>query len=121
MIFEEVIASVALRFQVVHSVPGRFRLHIPVAKKIPKEWQFDRTYMELFTLIKGVKSVDFNYTTLNAVITYDVKQTTEEKIIAKAKKMLKKIASHKAELSTYTHEQKDEAYAHVKKLAEKYV
>lgn len=116
MIIEELIHNMFIKIQVVHAIPGRMRLHIPYAKKIPKEWQFEEMYFNSAKQIKGVKKVEFCYETANALVLYDPKVTSQERLLETFKDIAKLAAKHNAELSKFTPEQKDEAYAYLNKL-----
>ena len=71
-----------IKFKVVHSIPGRLRLKVSNASKIPQEAKdYDKYVIQGLKMLDGIKDVEFNYITGSVVITYDTKKTYEEKII----------------------------------------
>ncbi len=109
MIISDIIFNMHVKFKVVHSIPGRLRIHVPSAKKIPKSWQFDQEYFELFSCIPGLTKIEFNYVTHNALITYDNKLTNDQKIIANLKEITKLAHNNKEKLASFDVSQKEEA------------
>ena len=70
-----------IKFKVVHSIPGRLRLKVNNASKIPQEAkEYDKYVVQGLKMLDGIKDVEFNYITGSVVITYDTKKTYEEKI-----------------------------------------
>lgn len=106
--------------QVVHSLPGRLRLHIPYIKKVPKEWHIDSSYFTLAQRIKGIHKVEICFTTANALIFYDHKLLTETQVIQLFKEMANIGATHKDEFSDYKPHQKDEAIRHFTSIMSKH-
>ena len=71
-----------IKFKVVHSIPGRLRLKVNNASKIPQEAkEYDKYVAQGIKMLDGIKDVEFNYITGSVVITYDTKKTYEEKIV----------------------------------------
>ena len=71
-----------IKFKVVHSIPGRLRLTVNNASKIPQEAkEYDKYVVQGLKMLDGIKDVEFNYITGSVVITYDTKKTYEEKIV----------------------------------------
>ena len=71
-----------IKFNVVHSIPGRLRLKVNNASKIPQEAkEYDKYVVQGLKMLDGIKDVEFNYITGSVVITYDTKKTYEEKIV----------------------------------------
>ena len=65
-----------IKFKVVHSIPGRLRLKVSNASKIPQEAkEYDKYVVQGLKMLEGITDVEFNYITGSVVITY------EEKII----------------------------------------
>ena len=65
-----------------HSIPGRLRLKVSNASKIPQEAkEYDKYVVQGLKMLDGIKDVEFNYVTGSVVITYDTKKTYEEKIV----------------------------------------
>lgn len=110
---EGILMGTVFRFKVVHSMPGRFRVHIPMAKKVPEQWQIDVNGLDIFKKIEGVTEVDFSYVTGNALIHYDPDKTDEKTIVATAKKVMVELSKRRKELAHYSHRDKEKATAHV--------
>ena len=71
-----------IKFKVVHSIPGRLRLQVSNASKIPQEAkEYDKYVVQGLKMLEGITDVEFNYITGSVVINYDTKKTYEEKII----------------------------------------
>ena len=71
-----------IKFKVVHSIPGRLRLKVNNASKIPQEAkEYDKYVVLGLKMLDGIKDLEFNYITGSVVITYDTKKTYEEKIV----------------------------------------
>lgn len=113
MILEQVAFNTVFKIQVVHSIPGRFRVKIPLAKRIPLEWRFEDSYFDCFKMIQGIEKVEFNYTTANAVVKYDGTLTNEKKILQDIKDMVKIVSKHKKVLAKFDSSRKDEAYYYI--------
>ncbi len=109
MFISDMLFNMHVRVKVVHSIPGRLRLHVPFAKKIPSEWRIDDVYFDVFKCIHGVTEFEFNYITSNALVKYDPNITDEKHIIDNLKAMTKLANKHRQKLSTYTLEEKEEA------------
>ena len=71
-----------IKFKVVHSIPGRLRLKVSNASKIPQDAkEYDKYVVQGLKMLEGITDVEFNYITGSVVINYDTKKTYEEKII----------------------------------------
>lgn len=71
-----------IKFKVVHSIPGRLRLKVSNASKIPQEAkEYDKYVVQCLKMLDGINDVEFNYITGSVVINYDTKKTYESKIV----------------------------------------
>ncbi len=94
-----------LKYQVVHSLPGRLRLHVPIIKKIPPEWQVeDNVFFEFFQLIPGVKNVSFSYMTANVLMVYDESVINESQILLWIRRISEVILKYSGQLKVSTPE-----------------
>lgn len=118
MIIESILLNTLYKIQVVHSLPGRLRLHIPYIKKIPKEWHIEDSYFTIAQRIKGIDKVDVCYHTANVLVIYDKNQLTEESVINIFKEMASVGVKHKEEFLRYKPEEKREAVLHFVKIME---
>lgn len=109
MFITDILFNMHVRVKVVHSIPGRLRLHVPFAKKIPAEWQIDDAYFDVFKCIHGITAFEFNYISSNALIIYDPKITDEKHIIDNMMAVTKLANKHRSKLSSFTAEEKEEA------------
>ena len=65
-----------IKFKVVHSIPGRLRLKVNNASKIPQEAkEYDKYVVQGLKMLDGIKDLEFNYITGSVVITYDTKKS----------------------------------------------
>ena len=70
------------KFKVVHSIPGRIRLKINNASKIPKEaTMYDKYVIEGIKILDGIDNIEFNYMTGSVLITYNPNKLSEEIVI----------------------------------------
>ncbi|MBU3177869.1 hypothetical protein KPL47_16185 [Clostridium estertheticum] len=118
MIFEQVLFNLAVKVNVIHSIPGRLRVNIPYAKKIPKEWQLENNYFNVIRRMKGIKDIQFSYVTLNGLVLYDINETQPEQIIQMFYDIAKVVNKYKNELSSFNADQKDGAVECFTKLIE---
>lgn len=121
MIIEDIIFNFHVRIKVVHSIPGRMRIHIPLVKKIPENLYLTAEEFDELQLIKGITSASFSYTTCNAIVQYDVTKTTEEKILESLKSIAKFAQQHKASLVQFKPEEKEEAFKYFIELVTPYI
>lgn len=109
MIIEDILLNFMLKVNVIHSSYGRLRISIPLTKKIPKRWQYDKKYLDFF-IKKGINSLDFNYVTGNLLIIYNEEEITKEEILSLIKRIINISKENINELSKYTSNEKEEAY-----------
>lgn len=121
MIIEDIIFNFHVRIKVVHSIPGRMRIHIPIAKKIPEALHLSDRHFEAFKMVKGINDVRFSYMTCNAIVEYDLTKTTEEKILSNFKSIAKFAQQHKESLEQFTPNQKEEAFDYFVELIKPYI
>jgi hypothetical protein len=114
---EILLLNTLYKFQVVHSLPGRIRLHIPPIKKIPQKWHLESSYFELAKRIKGITKLEVCFLTGNALILYDTKITSEQDIINNFKELGKLALQHKTYFEKFSFEQKDELIEEFIKLS----
>ena len=70
------------KFKVVHSRPGRIRLKINNASKIPKEaTMYDKYVIEGIKILDGIDNIEFNYITGSVIITYNPDKLNEKIVI----------------------------------------
>ncbi len=115
---KELLIKHLVKVQILDNIPGRLRIHIPAAKKIPKEWHLDAAYLSFVQRIPGIQQVEFSYTTATAVILYDPSQTSPETIIAVFNDILRIAAAHWQDLKHFKPHQKDEAVAYLSGILE---
>ena len=118
MIFEQVLFNLAIKVNIVHSIPGRLRVNIPYAKKIPKEWQLENSFFNVIKRMKGIKDIQFCYVTANGLVLYDANETQPELIIKMFYEIARVVNQYKSELSSFNANQKEAALECVTKLLE---
>lgn len=116
MIVESLLLNTLYKIQVVHSLPGRLRLHIPYIKKIPKEWHIEDNYFNIAQRICGIKKVDVCYQTANALVLYDKEVLSEDDVLKLFKDMASIGMRHRDEFLKYEPEEKREAVLHFVKI-----
>lgn len=70
-----------LRPKIIHQLPGRLRVHVPALLDVSKKFQRKADpLVKLFSLPKGIRSVQINFITGNMLIFYDIKTISEKKV-----------------------------------------
>ncbi len=70
------------RISVVHSLPGRVRLHVPGLKKVPDEYKHLETeLLELVTLLPGVTDLSLCFVSGRALLHYDAEAISEPRLV----------------------------------------
>lgn len=73
----------SFKVEVLHSLPGRLRVHIPMLKKLSSEFTPTvETIEELLFTVPGIKSVTPNYISGNMLILYDDNIVNTKSIIS---------------------------------------
>jgi len=68
--------------RIVHRLPGRIRIHIPVLEKLPSEWSnFSEPTAELIKMRSGIEDVKIRPMTGSLIIRYDPNQIEEHDIL----------------------------------------
>jgi hypothetical protein len=76
------------RINIVHHLPGRLRLHVPLLERLDPEWQrYEVGLLDLIKLEKGLIDVELSILTGRALIRYDHRQTDKEKILRWLRKL----------------------------------
>ena len=109
MTVEDLLFKVLLRFKVVHSIPGRIRIHIPMSRKIPEEWGASLEHLDRLTNLKGIEKVSFSNLTGNALINYDPEVTSEKEIIDALREIAKVFKTHHKEITRRADQNRQEA------------
>ncbi|CAB1063233.1 hypothetical protein D1BOALGB6SA_8016 [Olavius sp. associated proteobacterium Delta 1] len=69
-------------YRIVHRLPGRIRIHIPVLEKLPEDWWiFLRPSTELIRMRKGINTAGVQPITGSLLIDYDRKEIDEADIL----------------------------------------
>lgn len=87
--FKSYILKHFAKFKVVHTIPGRIRLKVSNASKIPSEArEYDKYVIQGVKILDGIENIEFNYLTGSVLINYDTNKVYEEKIIRWINKVL---------------------------------
>jgi len=82
MPLEGIFKSIHLRPRILHRLPGRLRIHIPILRQISEQFQkFVHLMLKDFTLPEGIHSVKINFITGNILVEYDLNHTGEKEIL----------------------------------------
>lgn len=69
-------------YRVVHRLPGRIRIHIPVLENLPEYWWiFLKPSTELIRIRKGINTAEIQPITGSLLIDYDPKEMDEAGIL----------------------------------------
>ncbi len=118
MFLEEWLISKLQHYRVLHAIPGRIRLQIPLWKQIPKELVLESNTMGLAQFLPGIRDIRLNSVTGTVLISYDPQCLTEQEILHTLDEMVNLLLQHRKQLTKFRPEQRDEALAYVQKLAE---
>ncbi len=70
------------QIKVVHHLPGRLRLHIPMLEKLPPEWlRYKPDLIEIIKRKQGLIAIDFSIATGRVLIHYDADQIAQSQIL----------------------------------------
>ena len=76
------------RIHVVHHIPGRLRIHIPLLARMgPKCQRYEAGLRDLIKLEEGLLDVEVSIPTGRALICYDHRQTDKDKILQWLRKL----------------------------------
>ncbi|MBP2026225.1 hypothetical protein J2Z35_000014 [Acetoanaerobium pronyense] len=109
---EVMLLNTLYKFRIVHSLPGRLRLHIPLIKNIPSKWHIDSNYFDAVKRIKGISKIEVCFLTGNALIIYDKTLITENEILKNLKSMAKLALKNRGEFENYTPDKQTDAINH---------
>ena len=91
--------------RVVHSLPGRMRIHFPALEKLSAQWhRYSAPAAELIKIKKGIKNTDIQPVTGNVLITYDAARLAEKDVFKWLESMAKIILN---DIDKYTSPSKD--------------
>lgn len=95
--------SIQSRPRVIHRLPGRLRVHIPVIRQVTAEFQnISDHLLKKINLPEGIMSTDINYITGNVLVYYNADSIYENEVlnwIQDLKKIALDISSRLAILS----------------------
>lgn len=103
-------------FRVLHSIPGRIRLQVPLWKHVPREWQLDLPAVMPADCLPGIHEIRLNSVTGTALITYDTNEVSERQILDMLDELASLIRRHRRQLSEYSPEQRDEMLAYMRRV-----
>lgn len=91
-----VLEKIITAYQIVHSLPGRLRIHIPMLEKLPRRWYSysDRT-ADLIMMQKGITGVNIEPVTGNVLIRYNPQQIGESDILTWLKTLVETFITSK--------------------------
>lgn len=77
-----VCARVASRPRVIHRLPGRLRIHVPLLRRLQREHQgLADAVASLLAVPEGMQRVEVNLDSGNALLLFDPQQLTEREIL----------------------------------------
>jgi hypothetical protein len=93
-------AEYLLRPKIVHSLPGRMRLYLPVLKQLKSKSAELRYIAHGAEFFIGVTSFEPNPISGNVLIRYDTGLTSEERIISSIRSLTKTAIAYRKQIST---------------------
>jgi hypothetical protein len=80
--------------RIVHSLPGRIRIHIPILEKLPSGWlTYSEHTAELIKMRNGIEDVKIRPVTGSLIICYDPDQIGESEILTWLKTLVETFLS----------------------------
>ncbi len=68
--------------KVVHRLPGRLRLSVPLLEKAPSEWlQYKTDLMKIIKRRQGIEDIELSIVTGRVLIHYDPQQITQPRVL----------------------------------------
>lgn len=100
MVLRNFMLRVALRPKVVHSLPGRVRIHILALQRIPEEMaEHAAEIVRILTETHPhVNDIEVNLPTGNILVHYDVEQASEQQVVGFVERVLDVIRAEWAAL-----------------------
>ena len=98
-IFDKTITFLA-RPKILHSLPGRLRLHLPLLKKIQNEnAEWDTMISQYLEQPQGIESASVNLITGNVLFNYDPELLSERDIIQFVDSIISVLMSRRKDIS----------------------
>ena len=70
------------QIRVVHHLPGRLRLYIPLLERLSSEWRrYQRDLVEIIKLNEGILDVEMSIITGRVLVHYDPDRTSKSQIL----------------------------------------
>jgi hypothetical protein len=80
-------AAMAINPKIVHSLPGRLRLHIAALRMVPEQWRMAPSAVSrVLASLPSIRDVTWNYITGNVLIEYDSETISEQTVIEAIKR-----------------------------------
>lgn len=68
--------------RVVHQLPGRLRLHIPVLERLSPDWlRYQSDLIEIIKRRPGFRAIDFSIVSGRVLVCYDPDQITPDQVL----------------------------------------
>ena len=104
------------RVRVVHRLPGRVRLHIPLLAHVPEDWRGTLTIIEqVLRIPEGISEIRMEPRTGNVLIIYDAHLLMEQDILETLRAVLAWARKHHDQLLHLTPQDADTMLACFKK------
>lgn len=87
--------------RIVHRLPGRIRIHIPILEKLPGDWlTYSEITAELIKMRNGIEDVKIQPVTGSLLIRYEPDQIEEADILTWLKTLVKAFLSMEAPIKS---------------------
>ena len=101
-----VLRTILNRVTVVHSLPGRVRLHVPALAHIPEGAPIDEYTAVTVAALPGITSVQVSRVTATALIEYE-EPVTESQIVELVRSATGQIMAHSERFAAMTADERD--------------
>ena len=101
--------------RIVHNLPGRMRLHIPVLEKLSSRWhRYSEPVAELVEIKRGIRSTNIQPVTGSVLITYDADTLGEKDIFQWLESIVKISLNNIRTYTSFSEDRVESLLNHVK-------
>ena len=99
MDWSQVLAGSLLRPKVVHRLPGRLRVHLPILHQLPpNSGELPDLIEAVVAVPEQIRSAEVNLTTGNLLVGYDASRATEREVLEYLRELIRLLMKHRDRL-----------------------
>ena len=117
MNFKGALIRLLMRPKIVHRLPGRLRIHIPLLRRVsPSQEAFMADFLTILMVPEPIEKADAHLSTGNVLIHYDQTRASEEEVVKFLKSLFKIFSKHIDSLLNLPEEKFPEVARRLKEL-----